>query len=193
MNRNNHQLESLPGKEPDRTTIISAVDNQIGTAALVIPTSLAASDETWLTRFRRRRQQADAERKRFAGEAEIAMKRQLALMNIAAEAVILMGKNHWDCTLKIHGARNLQVFSSLFLQVQDTYMEDLVAATIRIYNRASKEAERIETSGHPEFVMEAARNENLHRFKGELNSTRDIGDRIGQLLATRLKEAGVDQ
>lgn len=193
MNPTSHTaaVKALQPNTKERSTIIAAVDNQIAQAALIVPETLTSAEEGWLSRFRKRKQKAVAERKLFAGQAEIAMRRQLSLMDIAAEATIQMGATSWNSIRQLHDAHTLQQFASLFLEIESSYMDDLVARTVGIYNRAAIEAERIEDCSHPEFVKNEAREVNMDRFQKELKSAKEIGNRIGELLTTRLKEAGV--
>jgi len=168
------------------SNLIAAIDKQNTDAAVQTPLPVDPADQPWLERWRARKDLSAAQRRGLVGAAQIAVNRQLETMGVAAEAVVLMARQQWDALVQLHGARTTQEFAGVFLEMQDAFMREVVSSNIEIYERAAAEAERIETSSHPEFVKEQACHENLRRFERELEAVRQISDRIGDLLATRL-------
>jgi hypothetical protein len=189
LTENTNRSLQQRGSGRENTNLIAAIDSQNAGVAIHRPSPVDAADQPWLERWRTRQQLSAAQRKNLVGAADIAVKRQLATMEIAAEGVIVMARQQWDALVQLHGARTVQEFAGVFLRMQNDFMDEIVAANVETYCRAASEAERIETSLHPEFVKAQAREENLRRFNQELGSVRRIGDRIGDLLATRIGQA----
>jgi hypothetical protein len=171
------------------SNLIAAIDKQNTEAAVHVPMAVSPADQPWLERWRTRKDLSAAQRRGLVGAAQIAVDRQLETMSIAAEAVVVMARQQWDALVQLHGARTTQEFAQVFLEMQNAFMTEVVSFNGAIYDRAAAEAERIETSKHPEFIKEQATHENLRRFERELEAVRQVSDRIGALLATRLGQA----
>lgn len=182
-----------PSSTSDPTTTIRLVDQQSAALAVPPPLRLNIDAAPWLERWRTRKGIASTHRDALVGAAKIAIDRQLKAMEIAAEGAILMAKTHWEGLVQLHGAQQTQQFASIFLDLQDRFMSEVVDATQSIFVRASNEAERIESSSFPDFVKATAREENERRFRLEMETVKTISERIGSLLSTRLGQAGAHQ
>ena len=155
------------------------------------PQAPRLEDQPWLQRYQLKKQMAAANRHSLVGGARIAAERQLSTMRIAAEGVVKMAQQQWEGLVQLHGTRATKEFASIFLEMQNEFMEQVCTATATIENRAAAEAARIEGNNHPEFVKAKARQGNEARFFKEIAAVEAIADRIGELLSTRLGQHDV--
>lgn len=166
--------------------LIAHIDTCNAQAAIAPPPDLTFEEQPILARFQLRRQMSKANRHALVGGARIAADRQLKTMAIAAEGVVKMAAAQWEGLVQLHGTRVTKEFASIFLEMQNEFMDEVCEATAVIENRAAAEAERIESNNHPEFVKERARQGNEDRFLKEIAAVEAIANRIGELLTTRL-------
>ncbi len=185
MNPNrNTSLSHSPQSETNG--LIQRIESTNINQAIHAPQPLGMDDLSWLQRLQLKRQLARENREALVGAAGISTERHLATMRIAAEGVVKMAQQQWEGLVQLHGTRVTQEFASIFLEMQNRFMEEVCAATATIENRAASEAERIESNSHPDFVKVRARQGNEDRFFKELAAVEAIADRIGKLLSTRL-------
>lgn len=192
MNHNHRSfsLKATQNGNADSSGLIQSIDQENARVATLTPSAPALQDQPWLQRYKLRKQTAEASRTAIVGAARIAADRQLETMRIAAESVIKMAQQQWEGLVILHGTRATKEFASIFLDMQNTFMEEVCTATATIENRAAAEAERIESNNHPEFVKVKARYGNEVRYYKEIAAVEAIADRIGELLATRLGQRG---
>jgi hypothetical protein len=172
----------------EASNLIQQIDSSNIQQATHAPDTLAVEDLSWLQRLQLKRQLARNNREAQVGAAAISTERNLTTMRIAAEGVVKMAEQQWEGLVQLHGARVTHDFATIFLEMQDRFMEEVCTATAAIENRAAAESERIEANHHPEFVKTRARQGNEDRFHKELAAVETIADRIGKLLSTRLNE-----
>ncbi len=170
----------------ETNSLIQRIESSNIQQAIHAPQPLGMDDLSWVQRFQLKRQLARENREAQVGAAGITTERHLATMRIAAEGVVKMAQQQWEGLVQLHGTRVTQEFASIFLEMQNRFMEEVCTATATIENRAASEAERIESNNHPEFVKIRARQGNEERFHKELAAVEAIADRIGKLLSTRL-------
>lgn len=188
MNFNNRSfsLKSTQNGNADSSGLIQRIDQENAGVAIHSPEPPALADQPWLQRYKLRKQTAEASRTAIVGAAKIAADRQLETMRIAAEGVIKMAQQQWEGLVQLHGTRATKEFASIFLDMQNSFMDEVCTAMATIENRAAAEAERIESNNHPEFVKVKARYGNEVRYYKEIAAVEAIADRIGELLSTRL-------
>lgn len=175
-----------PTSDPNK--IIQRVDQEGAGLATPAPLRLDLDQCPWLQRWRIRNELSSAQRRGLVGAADIAVRRQLTMMGHAAEGAILMAKKQWEGLVQLHGAQQLKQFGAIFLELQDSFMDQVVDATAKVHDRATQEFLRIEEKGYPEFVKTPALEENQRRFHSEMEVVRTISERIGETLRTRLGE-----
>ena len=144
--------------------LIQRIDSTNIQQAIHAPQPLAIEDLSWLQKLSLKRQLAKENREAQVGAARISTERHLTTMRIAAEGVIKMAEQQWEGLVQLHGTRVTQEFATIFLEMQNSFMEEVCGATAAIENRAAAEAERIESNNHPEFVKTRARQGNEERF-----------------------------
>lgn len=177
-----HQISA----QNETSGLIQSIDADNAHQAVITPQTTRMEDQPWLQRYKLKKQMAQAHRHALVGGARIAAERQLSTMRIAAEAVVKMAERQWEGLVQLHGTRATKEFASIFLEMQNEFMEEVCTATATIENRAAAEAARIEASNHPDFVKVKARERNEDRFFKEIAAVEAIADRIGELLSTRL-------
>lgn len=184
-------LQRTPTGPNETSGLIQSIDLDNAQQAIMTPQAPRMEDQPWLQRYQLRKQMSAASRQALVGGARIAAERQLSTMRIAAEGVVKMAQQQWEGLVQLHGTRATKEFASIFLEMQNDFMEEVCTATATIENRAAAEAERIEANNHPEFVKAKARQGNETRFFKEIAAVEAIADRIGELLSTRLGQHDV--
>ena len=188
MNPTNTNTSLSRSAHSEANGLIQRIDSTNFQQAIQAPQPMAIEDLSWLQKLSLKRQQAKENREVLVGAARISNDRHLTTMRIASEGVVKMAAQRWEGLVQLHGTLVTQEFATLFLEMQDSFMEQVCVATAAIENRAAAEAERIESNNHPEFVKVQSRLENEKRFLKELASVESIADRIGKQLSTRLND-----